>query len=145
MPNTKKNMASRYATAHARRDSKRRTDTRPRPVQIDMNGLSDGRDDELNTARVAGPASVTTMPVRPLTPVAPRQGVAPRPAREPIARGPANGLRTSANRAALPLRPASALGTAVDYGHLRGDLQRILVLSASLLVLLIVLNVLLNR
>ena len=137
MPN-KKNMAARYASTHARREARRRSEDRSRTLDhVDRAepGIAAG----LGTApRDAGMGveQATSVPRGVTVPVAPRT------TRQPVAR-PAATPRTAVGRA--PLRPTSGLATVVDYSYLAGDLRRIVLLSAALFVMLVVLNLLLNH
>src|SRR4051812_9097418 len=148
VPN-KKNMASRYATAHARRESRRRADARLRTGPVDAPDREMGDDQTPRAALGSFDRERATGSV-----VAPDAGPArasggglmapPRSTREPVARPGGAASRPVAGRAPLP-RPSASLASTVDYSYLNADLRRILLLSVSLLVLMIVLNLLLNR
>jgi hypothetical protein len=140
VPN-KKNMASRYANAHARRESRRRAEARAHAAE-DAELI--GTDEPASTMVLSSPLGGATLSAggTAVAP-APRPPIAPRPERSPIAPSGAVAPRSGANRA--PVRPHAGVATVVDYSYLRGDLQRIAALSLSLLVLLIVLNLLLNH
>jgi hypothetical protein len=147
VPN-KKNMASRYAAAHSRRDSRRRPDARVPALSgpVDLAAPPDGGASLEQGS--AAPALESRMALSAgavaARPIAPRPVAVPRSDRLPVARPAGAAGRPLAVRA-TPGRPVSALATTVDYSYLRGDLRRIMLLSISLFILLILLNLLLNH
>ena len=147
----KKNMSARFASASTRREARRRAEARTRS---DVDALMPKDALEAGGPALRGMRGVTAQ--RPTSvmetigssgePLTQRAPLAPRTSRPPVARAAGGSPRAGSGRGLAPLRPSTGgVATIVDYGYLRADLRRIVLLSLSLLVLLIVLNLLLNH
>lgn len=132
----KKNMSSRFASAPTRRTPRRRVETLNRPEYLEMEPGG-----QVTPALRATTGSVTAVPT-----AAPGMTVAPpRVSRPPVPRPTESMGRAQSMRRPLATARPTGVATIMDYRHLRGDLRRIVLLSVSLLVLLIVLNLVLNH
>jgi len=132
----KKNMSSRFASAPTRRTPRRRVETLNRPEYLEMEPGG-----QVTPALRATTSSMTAVPT-----AAPGMTVAPpRVSRAPVPRPTESMGRAQSMRRPLATARPTGVATIMDYRHLRGDLRRIVLLSVSLLVLLIVLNLVLNH
>jgi len=126
----KKNMSSRFASAPTRRTPRRRVETLNRPEYLEMEPGG-----QVTPVLRATTSSMTAVPT----------AAPPRVSRAPVPRPTESMGRAQSMRRPLATARPTGVATIMDYRHLRGDLRRIVLLSVSLLVLLIVLNLVLNH